>query len=128
MSFHYHPAIGTFHLNEAAPRRVVPCHERHKWDSKQVRGQFSTCVKCGCTRMYNRDYSVYYRANAASLPTEMRPPCTGPAAPAPPPELPVSAANAGPDAARATPYPTSLPGLTTTYDEQAPYYHLKKSD
>lgn len=48
---------------------------------------------------------------------------TDPAAPAPPPTAPLSAATANPSAARDTPHLTMLPGLTTTYDEPAPYRH-----
>ena len=119
MGFYHHPSIGTFHLNEAAPSRVVPGPERHKWDSKQERGKTSTCTKCGCRRIYQRDYQLFYRITKPTtgvLLTE-RPPC------APPPAPLLSAATAAPDAAPAPPYPTSLPGLTTTtYDEPAPYH------
>ena len=45
-------------------------------------------------------------------------------APAAPPKPPVSAATASPNAARDTPPPPMLPGITTTHDEPAPYYRI----
>lgn len=124
MGIYHHPSIGTFHLNEAAPRRVVPGHERHNWASKRLlRGQSTTCTKCGCKRAYGRDHETRYQMPGQKFDSQERPPCTGPAAPAPPPTAPLSAATARPDAARDTPPLTMLPGLTTTYDEPAPYGH-----
>jgi hypothetical protein len=129
MGIYHHPSIGTFHLQEVQPRRVVPGHERHQWDSKPKWGESATCKKCGCVKLRLKtqpDYTERYQlAGTTQLLTE-RPPCTGPAAPAPPPAPPVQASTASPAATPASttpPYPTSLPGLTTTYDEPAPYRH-----
>ncbi len=120
MGIYHHPSIGTFHLNEAAPRRVVPGPERHSWASKRLlRGQSTTCTKCGCVRAYGRDYETRYQMPGQKFDSLERPPCTGPAAPAAPPAAPLSAAPAGPGAARDTPAPAVLPGLTAIPDEPA---------
>jgi hypothetical protein len=120
MSFHYHPAIGNFHLQEVKRPRVVPSHERHRWANKKLqRGQATICEKCGCVRSYGRDYETRYRMPGQQLDAQERPPCTRPAAPAPP------AATVCPGATRCSTTPPPLPmmpGLTTTYDEPAPYY------
>jgi hypothetical protein len=66
------------------------------------------------------------QALAAMLATTATPADGGSAAPAPPPAPPMEAAQAataGHNAARDTPPPTMLPGLTTTYDEPVPYRH-----
>ena len=34
MGIYHSPEIGTYHLNEVKPPRVVPGPERHKWASK----------------------------------------------------------------------------------------------
>ncbi len=64
MSFHYLPGIGTFHLNEVKPPRIVPGHERHKWSSKPGWGEQTTCLKCGCVKRRKRtqpDYTETYQ-------------------------------------------------------------------
>lgn len=78
MSFHYHPSIGAFHLQEVKRPRVVPSHERHKWSQKLTRrGDAATCLKCGCVKTYRVDYEISYLVPGARLPDVHRPACTG---------------------------------------------------
>lgn len=83
MSFYYHPSIGTFHLQTAKPRRVVPAEQRHKWSQKLTRrGDSATCLKCGCVKTYCPDYEIRYHVPGAKLPDLTRPACTGSPTPA----------------------------------------------
>ncbi len=77
MSFYHDPAIGTFHLQEVKPPRVVPSHERHKWSRIPQRGQTAICLKCGCAKCYRLDYNTVYRLAGSSEILAERPACTG---------------------------------------------------
>lgn len=62
MSLHYLPGIGTVHLQTVKPARVVPAHERHRWDAKPGWGETATCTKCGCMKIRKKpEYQEYYR-------------------------------------------------------------------
>ncbi|ARK08830.1 hypothetical protein A6C57_00090 [Fibrella sp. ES10-3-2-2] len=79
MSFYYTPELGTFHLNEVKPPRVVPGNERHKWDRKPAWGESATCTKCGCIKRRKRtqpDYTETYQMPGSGEVSE-RPACTG---------------------------------------------------
>jgi hypothetical protein len=72
------PTARVVHLSTVKPPRVVPGHERHRWLIKKLlRGQSTTCDKCGCVKKLTRDYETRYRPVGATLDTDMRPPCTG---------------------------------------------------
>ncbi len=77
MAFYYSPELGTYHLNEAKPPRVVPGHERHRWAEKITFGQQTTCVKCGCTKRIPRGYDPDIYQMPGSDETTERPACTG---------------------------------------------------
>jgi hypothetical protein len=71
-------STGGYHLSTVKPPRVVPGPERHRWlNKKLLRGQSTTCDKCGCKRTYRRDYETEYLMPDLVLPTTQRPPCTG---------------------------------------------------
>jgi hypothetical protein len=79
MSFHYISGVGLVHFNEVKPPRVVPGHERHKWDGKPEWGESATCVKCGCVKRRKKtypDWTETYQMPGAEEVTE-RPACTG---------------------------------------------------
>ena len=120
MSFYYHPSIGTFHLQEVKPRRVVPGPERHRWDRQPTWGESATCKKCGCVKHRLKtqpDYTERYQLPGTTQLLPERHTCT------PPPAAPVSAAPAGPitDSASTTPpNPTMLPGHTARSTEPVP--------
>lgn len=79
MSFYYSPDIGTYHLNEAKPPRVVPQHEKHKWAGKPAWGESTTCVRCGCVKRRLKtlpDYTETYQMPGGEVLSE-RPACTG---------------------------------------------------
>ena len=72
------PTMGGFHLSTVKPPRVVPGHERHRWLIKKLlRGQSTTCDKCGCKKTLTRDYETRYHIVGAKFDTELRPDCTG---------------------------------------------------
>lgn len=50
MGFYHDPDIGTYHLQEVKAPRVVPAHQRHKWNRIPQRGQTAVCLKCGCQK------------------------------------------------------------------------------
>lgn len=78
MSFQHVPGVGTVHLQTVNTARVVPGHERHRWLIKKLlRGQSTTCDKCGCKKTLTRDYETRYLPVGATLDTTMRPDCTG---------------------------------------------------
>lgn len=72
MGFYHQEGIGTYHLNEVKPPRVVPGHERHKWKDKPGWGQSTTCTKCGCIKTIG--YTDTYQMPGESPVTE-RPAC-----------------------------------------------------
>jgi hypothetical protein len=75
MSFYHMPGVGMVHLNEVAPRRVVPAAERHKWSRIPKRGETARCEKCGCVKCYRLTYETVYRlADSSEILTE-RPAC-----------------------------------------------------
>lgn len=79
MAFYYDSGIGTFHLNEVRPPRVVPGNERHKWDGKPGWGEQTTCLKCGCVKRRKRtqpDYTETYHMPGGVELAE-RPACVG---------------------------------------------------
>lgn len=77
MSFELFPGVGLVHLQTVKPPRVVPGHERHRWLNKHLlRGQSTSCDKCGCVKTYRRDYEVRYRMPGDRETTE-RPTCPG---------------------------------------------------
>ena len=78
MGFYHDPNIGTYHLQEVKPPRVVPAHERHKWSRIPERGQTATCLKCGCQKCYRISYETVYRLAGTTEVLMERPPCTGP--------------------------------------------------
>lgn len=63
------------HLNTVKPPRVVPGALRHKWDINPKRGETATCVKCGCAKIYQRDWQLLYRLKGEALLLENRPNC-----------------------------------------------------
>jgi hypothetical protein len=72
------PTSRVVHLSTVKPPHVVPGHERHRWLIKKLlRGQSTTCDKCGCVKTLTRDYETRFRPVGATLDTDMRPPCTG---------------------------------------------------
>ena len=77
MSFQYLLSVGVVHFNEVTPPRVVPGHERHKWNRIPKRGQTATCLKCGCAKCYRLDYNTVYRLAGTSDVLTERPACTG---------------------------------------------------
>lgn len=73
--------MGLVHFQEVAPARVVPGHERHKWDRKAAWGETATCLKCGCIKWRLKtqpDYSEVYQMPGSTAMLEERPACTGP--------------------------------------------------
>lgn len=80
MSYHHIPGVGTVHLQDVKPRRVVPGHERHQWDKKQVAwGESTTCQKCGCVKHRRKtqpEYTEVYHLPGGPE-TRVRPACTG---------------------------------------------------
>jgi hypothetical protein len=78
MSFEYFQGVGMVHLQTVKKPRVVPAGERHRWLIKKLmRGQSTTCDKCGCVKKLTRDYETRFRPVGATLDTDIRPPCTG---------------------------------------------------
>lgn len=78
MSFHHFPGIGTVHLQEVSPRRVVPGPERHQWDGKPKWGESATCKKCGCVKHRLKtqpDYTERYQLPGTTQLLEERPAC-----------------------------------------------------
>jgi hypothetical protein len=78
MSFRFFEGVGTVHLNEAKPPRIVPTNERHKWASKPGWGESTTCTKCGCIKRRKKtkpDYTETYQMLDGSEVHE-RPACT----------------------------------------------------
>ena len=77
MAFYHSPELGTYHLNEAKPARVVPGNERHKWARKIGWGESTVCLKCGCFKTKKKpDYIEMYLMRGGEIVTE-RPACTG---------------------------------------------------
>lgn len=77
MGFYHDSQLGTYHLQEVKPPRVVPAAERHKWNRIPKRGQVATCLKCGCQKCYRLSHEVVFRqAGSVEVLTE-RPACTG---------------------------------------------------
>lgn len=73
----YVPGVGGYHLSLANPPRVVPAHEKHRWDRKIGRGEVATCTKCGTQKCFRRDFNIVFRlANTTAVLTQ-RPACTG---------------------------------------------------
>jgi hypothetical protein len=77
MSFQHVPGVGMVHFNEVRRPRVVPAHERHKWNRIPKRGQTARCIKCGCLKCFREDYNVVYRLTSESPIVMERPACTG---------------------------------------------------
>lgn len=77
MSFEHVPGVGMVHFQEVKQARVVPAHERHKWNRVPQRGQTATCVKCGCVKCYRISYETVYRQPGSSEILTERPACTG---------------------------------------------------
>ena len=63
------------HLNTVKPPRVVPRALQHKWDFNPKRGETATCVKCGCAKIYQKDWQLLYRLKGESQLLENRPNC-----------------------------------------------------
>ena len=77
MSFQHIPGIGVVHFQDVKRAHVVPGNERHSWLIKKLmRGQSTTCNKCGCKRRYTREYDTYYQM-VGEKETTIRPACTG---------------------------------------------------
>lgn len=77
MGFYHFEGIGTVHINEAKPLRVVPGNERHKWDGKPGWGESTSCTKCGCVKTRKKpEYIETYQMPGSEITTE-RPACTG---------------------------------------------------
>lgn len=78
MPFYHSEETGTYHVNEAAPAKIVPGPQRHKWSSKLDWGGAVTCVKCGCVRRmpYGSQMDTYQMAGESTT-TTVRPDCTG---------------------------------------------------
>lgn len=69
MSFEHIPGIGMVHFLVVKPPRIVPGHERHKWNSKPRWGESATCLKCGCVKYRNKpEYSERTRCRAEHEP------------------------------------------------------------
>lgn len=78
MSFEYFPGAGMVHLQTVKKARVVPGHQRHRWLLKKLlRGQSTSCDKCGCVKKLTREYETRYQPVGATLDTLLRPDCTG---------------------------------------------------
>lgn len=67
------------HLQEVKPARVVPVHEKHKWDGKPAWGEQTTCTKCGCVKRRKRTQPYYTETYQmpGGAEVEQRPACTG---------------------------------------------------
>lgn len=77
MGFYHSPEIGTYHLNEVKPPRVVPGDERHKWAAKITYGQSTHCVKCGCVKHIPKGYDPETFQMPGGPIVNERPACTG---------------------------------------------------
>jgi hypothetical protein len=80
MSFEHIPGVGMVHFQTVKAARVVPGHERHKWDGKPAWGESATCLKCGCVKHRLKtqpDYTERYQLAGTTAMLPERPACTG---------------------------------------------------